>query len=158
MYLFSTPTATKALWSSSAASWSCFPALPLPDAQWRLPAQQQPLTPCTAAFSPVIPRGCCCVLLRVRRVNRGQRKRFFVSERKPIPKVQRHRREFASIPNVWVTWHDAGHVTKSPRLSLRFSFGRVKGHTWNYCAEGGRAWERGYVYICIHVINFQKNK
>ena len=32
-----------------------------------------------------------------------------------------------------------------PRLSLRFSFGRVKGHTWNYCAEGGRAWERGYL-------------
>ena len=24
-----------------------------------------------------------------------------------------------------VTWHDACHVTKSPRLSLRFSFGRV---------------------------------
>ena len=46
-----------------------------------------------------------------------------------------------------VTWHDACHVTKSPRLSLRFSFGRVKGHTWNYCAEGGRAWERGYVYL-----------
>ena len=44
-----------------------------------------------------------------------------------------------------VTWHDACHVTKSPRLSLRFSLGRVKGHTWNYCAEGGRAWERGYV-------------
>ena len=35
-------------------------------------------------------------------------------------------------------------MTKSPRLSLRFSFGRVKGHTWNYCAERGRAWERGY--------------
>ena len=35
-------------------------------------------------------------------------------------------------------------MTKSPRLSLRFAFGRVKGHTWNYCAEGGRAWERGY--------------
>ena len=48
------------------------------------------------------------------------------------------------IPNVWVTYHDACHVTKSPRLSLRFSLGRVKGHTWNYCAEGGRAWERGY--------------
>ena len=43
-----------------------------------------------------------------------------------------------------VTWHDACHVTKSPRLSLRFSLGRVKGHTLNYCAEGGRAWERGY--------------
>ena len=26
-----------------------------------------------------------------------------------------------------VTWHDVCHVTKSPRLSLRFSFGRVKG-------------------------------
>ena len=38
-----------------------------------------------------------------------------------------------------VTWHDACHVTKSPRLSLRFSLGRVKGQTWNYCAEGGRA-------------------
>ena len=25
-----------------------------------------------------------------------------------------------------------------------FTFGRVKGHTWNYCAEGGRPWERGY--------------
>ena len=35
-------------------------------------------------------------------------------------------------------------MTKSPRLSLRFSFGLVKGHTWSYCAEGGRAWERGY--------------
>ena len=38
----------------------------------------------------------------------------------------------------------AYHVTKSPRVSLRFSFGRVKGHTWSYCAERGRAWERGY--------------
>ena len=40
----------------------------------------------------------------------------------------------SSIANVWVTWHDAGHVTKSPRLSLRFSFGWVKGHSWNYCS------------------------
>ena len=64
----------------------------------------------------------------------------------------RHRHEpFVSIPNVWVTYHDACHVTKSPRLSpglsLRFSFGRVKGHTWNYCAERGRAWERGYTLV-----------
>ena len=28
-----------------------------------------------------------------------------------------------------VTWHDACHVTKSPRLSLRFSLGRVKGQS-----------------------------
>ena len=34
-----------------------------------------------------------------------------------------------------------------PRLSLLpCAFERVKGHTWNYCAEGGRAWERGYTY------------
>ena len=41
-------------------------------------------------------------------------------------------------------------VTKSPGLSLRFSFCRVKGHTWNYCAEGGRAWERGQ-FLNLHL-------
>ena len=29
---------------------------------------------------------------------------------------------------------------KGKALFLRW----VKGHTWNYCVEGGRAWERGY--------------
>ena len=26
---------------------------------------------------------------------------------------------------------------------MTFDPPEVKGHTWNYCAEGGRAWERG---------------
>ena len=56
-----------------------------------------------------------------------------------------------------VTWHDACHVTKSPRLSLRFSLGRVKGQTWNYCAEGGRAWERGYPAPIVAVYNNYDN-
>ena len=28
-----------------------------------------------------------------------------------------------------------------PRNNSTYDLGRVKGHTWIYCAEGGRAWE-----------------
>ena len=55
-----------------------------------------------------------------------------------------------------MTWHDACHVTKSPRLSLRLSLGRVKGHTHGIIArkegEPGNVW--GVISAKIQVNNF----
>ena len=44
--------------------------------------------------------------------------------------------------------YDVGPTTKSPRLGC-IAFRQVKGHMWNYCAEGQRTWERGYDHIDI---------
>ena len=56
-----------------------------------------------------------------------------------------------------LTQCDVDHVQISTRLSLRFSFGRVKGHTQNYCVEGGRAWRRGYHSEVYTMLTFHKS-